>query len=246
MLRIVIPTLAVLCTLAASGCGGSKDDRGLRYMPDMADSAAKKSQEAWRQEQVLGEDGTLVSPAIDVPAMLEPVAGSVPRDFNPYDIPDTVEGLEQAKQLVNPLSPAVPVLRRGQDRFDIYCAVCHGKDGQVANSFVGGEGRRVQGIVSITTPTVAAMPDGQIYHIITHGRGRMPDYSAQLLPEDRWAVIHYLRALHAAVSAEGEALRELEQLEAGGAEERFRPLPVPVPEYDLQRWPDKIRREEAE
>ena len=242
MLKLVGVALSAVALLVVAGCGSGKDERGLRYMPDMYDSPAKKSQEAWRKEAVLDEDGNVISPAVDYSVMLQPVDGSVPRDFNPYDIADTPEGLEEAKLLPNPVTPTVQVLRRGRDRYDIYCAVCHGKDGQAANSYVAGEGR-VQGIVSITTPGVAAYPDGQIYHIITHGRGRMPHYRAQLLPEDRWAVIHYLRSLHAATSAEGDALDALKELDDDSGEQ-FEPLPEPVPEYLQQDWPDKIQRED--
>jgi len=243
MPRYLIPTLCIVVALLA-GCGEGKDERGLRYMPEMYDSPAKKSQEAWRKPAVTDDQGNVVERPVDVPMMLTPVEGSVPRDFSPYDIPDTPEGLELAKGLVNPIQPTEAVLRRGHERFDIFCAVCHGKDGQAANSYVAGEGR-VQGIVSITTPTVDAMPDGQIYHIVTHGRGRMPNYSAQLLPQDRWAVIHYLRALHRATSAKGDELKALEQAEIEGAGERFEPLPEPVPEYQQQDWPAKIQREES-
>lgn len=243
MSRFLSAILGLVLAAAVVGCGESKDERGLNYMPDMYDSPAKKSQEAWRTPAVVDEDGKVVQQPVDVPMMLEPVAGSVPRDFNAYDIPNTPEGLESAMALENPIAPTVPVLIRGQDRYDIFCAVCHGKDGQVANSYVAGEGR-VQGIVSITTPTVAAMPDGQVFHIITHGRGRMPNYRAQLLPEDRWSVIHYLRALNDAVSGDEEALRTFERLEREGAKGLFRPLPEPIPEYERSTWPGKIRREE--
>lgn len=244
MSRYLIPTLCATLALLVGCGGGGKDDRGLRYMPDMYDSPAKKSQEAWRKPAEVDDEGKEVGRPVDVPMMLTPVEGSVPRDFSPYDIPDTPEGLELAKELVNPISPTTEVLRRGHERFDIFCAVCHGKDGQVANSFVAGEGR-VQGIVSITTPTVNEMPDGQIYHIVTHGRGRMPNYQAQLLPEDRWAVIHYLRALHRATSAKGEELQVLERSERSGAAERFAPAVAPVPEYEQEDWPANIQREES-
>ncbi|MDA3959226.1 MAG: cytochrome c [Planctomycetota bacterium] len=244
MPKAVMIIAVVFAALAVSGCGEGKSKRGLNYFPDMYNSPGLKSQEALQKEAELDDQGNVVTPATDIPAMVPPVAGTVSRDFNPYDLPDTPEGLELAKQLSNPAAPTREVLMRGQERFNIYCAVCHGKDGNVANSYVAGEGR-VQGIVSINTDSVAAMPDGQIYHIITNGRGRMPHYRAQLLPEDRWSVIHYLRALHTAVAAKGDALQELEQIQ-DEAQERFRQLPEPVPEYEQGQWPAKIRPEAAQ
>ncbi|MHC5067714.1 MAG: c-type cytochrome [Planctomycetota bacterium] len=231
---------AAACAFALTlgGCSDAKDERGLRYMPDMMDAPALKAQEA---RTVTTADGTVY----EVPAMMAPVEGTLARDFVAYDIANTAEGLEQAKGLVNPLSPTVAVLKRGQDRFDIYCAVCHGKDGNVANSYVAGEGR-VQGIVSISTPGVTAMPDGQIYHIMTHGRGRMPNYRAQLSADDRWSVIHYLRALTTAVSAKDAAAQDLEQRQRDGAAEQFRQPAPTVPEYEQGQWPSNIQREDAQ
>ena len=57
------------------------------------------------------------------------------------------------------------------------------------------------------------MPDGEIYHIISHGRGRMPNYRAQLESEERWAVVHYMRALHRATAVGEDELEALEALE---------------------------------
>lgn len=241
MPEVPFPTVLALGALVLAGCGEGKAERGLNYVPDMYNTPAVESQEAIDLPEEVDDNGNVTTPATAVPGMAPPVAGTVPRGFNPYHLPDTAEGLEQAKELSNPLAPTRRVLMRGEDRYNIFCAVCHGKDGNVANSYVAGEGR-VQGIISINTDNVAAMPDGQIYHIITHGRGRMPHYRAQLLPEDRWAVIHYLRALRTATTADGEELRALEAAQPE-TRERFRQLPEPVPEYERDQWPDKIRRE---
>jgi mono/diheme cytochrome c family protein len=49
--------------------------------------------------------------------------------------------------------------------------------------------------------------DGRIYHVITHGQGLMMSYASQLLPEQRWAIIHYVRALQRAARPTEEDLR---------------------------------------
>jgi mono/diheme cytochrome c family protein len=112
-----------------------------------------------------------------------------------------------------PLTPAL--LARGQERFNIYCAVCHGQagDGQgIATQ--RGVGRSMINPPPYTTDRVMNMPDGQIFSIITNGTGAvMPSYAYQIPVEDRWAIISYLRALQRSQAAKaadlepGEAAR---------------------------------------
>lgn len=235
--RWTAPIAALL--LALVGCEEGKGERGLRYMPDMAESSAYKAQEAMVVPPEVDAEGEPVAPPQHVPAMLEPVPGTLPRDFVPYDLPDTQAGLEAARELVNPLAPTPAVLRLGQDRYNVFCAVCHGRTGNKDDGYVAG---RVAGILSIDTENVASMPDGQIYHIISNGRGRMPDYRAQLLPDERWAVIHYVRAL--GLAAREDLQEELRAREAAGARTRFPPREEPVPGYERGRWPQGRKRPE--
>jgi mono/diheme cytochrome c family protein len=84
------------------------------------------------------------------------------------------------------------VLERGQERFNIYCAVCHDRVGT-------GNGRIVQrGYVkppSYHIERLRKAPVGHFFEVITHGHGGMPDYGTQIPPRDRWAIIAYVRAL---------------------------------------------------
>jgi hypothetical protein len=54
---------------------------------------------------------------------------------------------------------------------------------------------------------VSGWPDGRIYHVVTRGQNLMPNYASQILPEDRWAVIHYIRALERSAHPEPQDLR---------------------------------------
>ena len=83
-------------------------------------------------------------------------------------------------------------LRRGQGRFEIYCAPCHGKlgDGQGITKSYG----------MVATPTyhddrLRTMPEGEIFNTITNGKNTMFPYADKLSPDDRWAVVAYVRAL---------------------------------------------------
>lgn len=86
------------------------------------------------------------------------------------------------------------VLARGRERFDIYCAPCHGRTGE-------GDGTMVQrGFTrppSLLEPRLREMPPGQYFEVITNGFGAMPDHAAQIKPADRWAIAAYLRSLQA-------------------------------------------------
>lgn len=89
----------------------------------------------------------------------------------------------------------VRLLARGQERYGIYCQPCHGALGD-------GNGITKQyGMGS--TPTyhdvrLRTMTEGEIFNTITHGKNNMLSYADKLLPEDRWAVIAYVRALQRA------------------------------------------------
>ncbi len=214
-MAIHLRLLAAACVaMAFGGCGESeKSSRGLDYMPEMYNHPGYKSQTT---RAVI--DGKTVR---HVPMMLQPVAGTVSREGAGYTIALTDSA--GAKALVNPQPATASVLKRGQLLFNRTCAMCHGRDGEAANGYVAPTKERPDrfgGIPSIHTQNVALMSDGEIYHIISLGRNRMPDLAAQLLPADRWAVVHYSKALARATQAVSDAekrLAELQKLTAPGA-----------------------------
>ena len=94
-----------------------------------------------------------------------------------------------------PLEVTKDLIVRGQGRFDIYCLPCHGKlgDGQGITKSYG----------MATTPTyhddrIRNMPEGEIFNTITNGKNTMFPYADKLSPDDRWAVVAYVRALQRA------------------------------------------------
>jgi hypothetical protein len=90
------------------------------------------------------------------------------------------------------------VLDRGQQRFNIYCAPCHGLLGD-GNGIITQRGLRHP--PSYHIDRLRNAPVGHFYDVITHGFGAMQDYSAQISPRDRWAVIAYIRALQLSQNA---------------------------------------------
>jgi len=85
------------------------------------------------------------------------------------------------------------LLKRGQERYDIYCILCHGATGS-GNGIVTKYG--FTGIIpSYHDQRLLDMPDGEIYNTLTNGKGQMEGYGASLSLRDRWAIIAYIRAL---------------------------------------------------
>ena len=124
------------------------------------------------------------------PVMRNPVPGTVPVGYTPYRYA-VGDSLQAGQELVNPLPRTQAVLERGHKVFMNTCVVCHGPEGD-------GQGYIVP--IYPMPPTLHSQkvrnwPDGRIFHVITRGQNLMPSYATQILPEDRWAVIHYVRAL---------------------------------------------------
>lgn len=122
-----------------------------------------------------------------------PVAGTVPKGI-PVDNPYLLTG-----RFGNRWGDGIPLpvdkkfIERGRERFDINCAVCHGKAGLgngTAAQYTG-----LRGVVaSLHQERIIAQPDGQIYNTIVHGKGQMMGYPHISL-EDRWAIVAYVRSL---------------------------------------------------
>jgi mono/diheme cytochrome c family protein len=92
----------------------------------------------------------------------------------------------------NPLKLDMALLRRGRQRYEIFCTPCHGATGT-------GRGIMTQygmvGVASITDDLHRLMPDGQYFDVISNGKGRMMAYGPQIKARDRWAIVAYIRAL---------------------------------------------------
>jgi mono/diheme cytochrome c family protein len=89
-----------------------------------------------------------------------------------------------------PISGAM--MDRGQERYNVYCAPCHDRVGNGVGMIVRRGYRQPQ---SFHIDRLRAAPPGHFYDVITNGFGAMPDYRAQIQPEDRWAIVAYIRAL---------------------------------------------------
>jgi mono/diheme cytochrome c family protein len=130
--------------------------------------------------------------------------------------------------------PAVTLdlLKRGQQRYDIYCSMCHGRDGNAEGMVVQ---RGFPAPPSFHKDTLRTVADQQIFDVITSGLGKMPPYGRLVAASDRWAIIAYIRALQLSQNA---------PLEAVPAEHRtsiLPPSPVPIVQPAAEAPPSSAR-----
>lgn len=143
--------------------------------------------------------------------MRVPVEGTVARDRYEDD-PETATGLLADRSGYAPTIPQAVVQRagglekmlvRGQERFGIYCAPCHGLTGDGKGIVACKrdkvndpcESRGFPPLPSYVDPRIRTLPDGQLFATISHGVRTMPAYGPQIPISDRWAIVSYVRAL---------------------------------------------------
>ncbi len=146
-------------------------------------------------------------PGFGVAVMRVPPEGTVPRER----VLGRVELDERGEyRSTIPLTVDMQLLQRGRDRFERFCGACHGVLGDGNPPVV--ENMALRPPPSLHEQRILEQPPGRIYSTITHGYGLMPSYAEELEPNDRWAVVAYLRALWLSQSARlAELPPELQQ-----------------------------------
>jgi mono/diheme cytochrome c family protein len=157
---------------------------------------------------------------LDHRTMRMPVPGTIARDRHEDD-PEVATGLLADKSgyvltvpstLIQRSGGLEKMLARGQERFGIYCAPCHGRTGDGKGMVVCKrdrvtdpcESRGFPPLPSYEDPRLRQMPDGQLFASITHGVRTMPAYGPQIPVADRWAIVAYVRALEMSQMAEAK------------------------------------------
>ncbi|HEX7728126.1 MAG TPA: cytochrome c [Terracidiphilus sp.] len=97
-----------------------------------------------------------------------------------------------------PFPATLEVLKRGQERFNVYCTPCHSRVGNGLGEIVY---RGYKPAANFHDQVRMSQPLSHYFYVMTHGYGAMPDYSAQLTPADRWAVAAYIRVLQLSQNA---------------------------------------------
>ena len=159
-----------------------------------------------------------------------------------YFYTGVVEGANgyREEQNLMPFPVTVDVLKRGQERFNIYCTPCHSRVGNGMGAIVD---RGYKPAANLHDQVRLAQPISHYFYVMTHGYGAMPDYSAQLMPADRWAVAAYIRALQLSQGAtekdvpSGAEVKDLKDI----AQEKHLPAgfaePWVLPSTAVQAYP---------
>lgn len=125
------------------------------------------------------------------------LAGTVARGSTYADTPENTGRVTGTTNF----TPSIPVpvtaqlMARGQERFSINCAPCHGAQGDGKGITTKLGMAVIADLHDVATRKVPQQSDGELFNTITHGKGLMGGYAYALTPEDRWAVIAYVRAL---------------------------------------------------
>jgi mono/diheme cytochrome c family protein len=136
------------------------------------------------------------------------VEGTVARGFL-RDDEHLYRGLAAGKPAdVFPFLIDKAALLRGQERYDIFCAPCHDQIGTGQGMIVR---RGYQAPPSFHSDRLRQTEAGLFFQHITRGLRAMPDYAQQISPEDRWAIIAYIRALQLSQNARLSDLPEQER-----------------------------------
>ncbi|HXK92081.1 MAG TPA: cytochrome c [bacterium] len=183
----IVLVLALLPFLLIAKARVTRSDRPrIHLIQDMDNQPRFKAQ----QSNPLFADGRAMRPR--VPGTV--ARGEMQSDTRFYQGKD---GGEWVTEFPRPLT--LPVMERGQKEYAIYCAPCHGLSGY-GDGIVALRADRLQegtwtAPTSLHSDTVLARPVGHIFNTITHGIRNMPAYGTQIPPEDRWAIVAYVRAL---------------------------------------------------
>ncbi|MBS1724137.1 MAG: cytochrome c [Armatimonadetes bacterium] len=109
-------------------------------------------------------------------------------------------GLDKDNHLIKEFPVAVDeaLLKRGQERFRIFCTPCHGEQGN-GKGFIASRGfTQARPVGNYHTDRLRNMPVGHFFDVITNGYGTMYPYRARITPMDRWAIVAYIRVLQEA------------------------------------------------
>jgi len=158
-----------------------------------------------------------------------------------YFYTGVVEGANgyRTEQNTMPFPVTMEVLKRGQERFNVYCTPCHSRVGNGLGEIVQ---RGYKPAANLHDQVRLSQPISHYYYVMTHGYGAMPDYSAQLTPVDRWAVAAYVRALQLSQSATpqdvptGAQVKDLKDIAAGQGHPEYA-QPWALPDSAVQAYP---------
>lgn len=184
-------------------CGAKGDRPGYEYAPQMYHSVPyeglsqvtdqEKGKLISNREDGKGEFYNSNPHNLNSMNMRQPPQNTVSRNHYgllPINIPK--DSLEMAERMLkSPLTETEEILAEGKLLYDRFCEHCHGATG-AGDGLVG---QVYLGVTPYNSATVKDKGEGHIYHVITHGKGRMQAHASQLEPMERWKIVKYVQTL---------------------------------------------------
>ena len=181
--KILFLLIAANILLFSSSCKRDRNHPGYAYMDDMVHSSAYK----YYSENSNFKDGKTAQYT---------VKGTIARGAElPFPYALIIDEQKRAgRELVNPIGNSQADMKIGKEKFELYCAICHGEKGK-GDGIISKDKRFNKPITSLIGDYVQNKPDGELFHTITLGSvsGFMGSHSLQLKTEDRWRVIRYIK-----------------------------------------------------
>lgn len=174
--------LAVFAALAAvvsiAGCRGTEVEDAIGKVEWFGNMRNQPAVEPYEDTMRMPPENT-----VEVEAAIP--LGTLPDDYT---------------DIANPTTATPQSLEMGKERYDIYCAVCHGPEGRGGGTI---EGPFPRGLINqLTTQRARDYSDGYLFGMISVGRGLMPNY--RRIPEqERWQIVNYVRQLQQQAPEEG-------------------------------------------
>mgnify|MGYP002712038311 CR=1 FL=1 len=210
-------TLVLFGASLLAGCRADENYPGVEYAPQMYHSVPYEGLSQFTEDDInfaIWEVTQNSSPLSDyglnpdkqhLQNMLTPVDGTVARQYYRtkslkgkaffYDHV-AADDLTAANDLINPFKEVKlddkeqkDLIADGKILFNSYCAPCHGTKGDGK----GKVGEKYSGVANLKGGAMKIATDGHIFHVITHGKGRMWAHKALLNPEERWKVVSYVK-----------------------------------------------------
>ncbi|MGF7218986.1 mono/diheme cytochrome c family protein [Spirosoma lacussanchae] len=193
--RSVAAIAMVGLIIAGSACKRGHDDTNVEFAPQMYDAVGYEPYRQIRPNTINPEGLNMRLPARGTVARPNyhtqfGTGDSATTDLMIYNIPKDSIGLAE-RVLTNPILETEKTLEEGKVLYGRYCIHCHGEGGK-GDGLVGKE---YKGVPSYSADAYKTMNDGHIFHVITHGKGRMWPHGSQMTPEERWKIVQYVHKL---------------------------------------------------
>lgn len=174
--------------LLTAGCyrGKTSEKPPIHLIPDMDNQPKYKPQ---AQSKFFADSSD----------MRMPVEGTVARGYLREDT-EFYQGKDSTGEFIEkaPVEISMQTMKRGEERYDIYCSPCHSRVGDGHGIIID---KGFPPPPSFHIDRIRQMSDGEIYDVIANGLRNMPSYKHQILPADRWAIVIYMRALQRSQNA---------------------------------------------